>query len=520
MAARELSQRKQKIATFECMNHCDNEVARVYLRLAHWDLNKAQKLWNEYKAMNNNELHAFFKWYETLKYGDNIEYLYTSIKNNTYWVNVKIQYKAGLSIDISTDYGSDSINLKSIIKEYKNKGRLVLRAANTHLLKIVFDNNYDQRIQNDLEINESVTLPLSEPFYFKQKSKEYLIYAHRNGVYKYDMTTHEMVKIISTQFKFSKEAPACVQNEAGDKLYTFQGNVLYEFHNINDMTVLNNTFYIIGMGQSYDLRQIIVYKVFIIKNEFHLFCLNEGIEKTIHIKMDMEQKTPKKIIGIKHAVKNMRFIPKLLKIFYVKKLNKLFAIDPYIGSYNEKTQIYKKKLYSCDIGNNCKWSMRKLELKDTFNIGSFECNECIVCYEVIMILFSNLGIFVIDLERMNVFNINKQSFVPQLIIHPHKAMIMPRYPGKIDCVVNNEENMIYGLHFGLYKGHLVYDHIERLRTQFFRFKMELMQLLPNEILMKAELIINGYCKQGLDDMIIPNELINCILVFYLGHKHI
>ena len=47
------------------------------------------------------------------------------------------------------------------------------------------------------------------------------------------------------------------------------------------------------------------------------------------------------------------------------------------------------------------------------------------------------------------------------------------HPGKIDLIVNDEGNKLFGFHFGKH---------QRVRSDFFHFEMDLMDLIPNEFL--------------------------------------
>ena len=250
----------------------------------------------------------------------------------------------------------------------------------------------------------------------------------------------------------------------------------------------------------------IIYKVFLINEQYHIFAAKEGNHecKTIHYKYDIASQRMTKMVGIDYNdICQLPGIPKLLKILYVKKLNKFIAIDSdmrdiYIeydwASFTKSIEIkktnYVKKIYCCDLNNNYKWSMKKVILRNiNYFIGRFECNGAIVCYETILVLFCNIGTFTIDLLTMKAYNANKQPFGPELCLKvgipketkdvkiPEECLgdipkdelereeeekIRRGYPGKIDCVLNEDGNKMYGFHFGM-------PQEQGLRTDFFHF---------------------------------------------------
>ena len=86
--------------------------------------------------------------------------------------------------------------------------------------------------------------------------------------------------------------------------------------------------------------------------------------------------------------------PRLIKISYIEKLQKIIFINPYIDIQNRNGQ-YIKHIYNYNYNIDDIFYVQRVLLNDVHNMGYFTCNGCIICYQTTMIFVCNLVIFCI-----------------------------------------------------------------------------------------------------------------------------
>ena len=516
-------------------------------------------------ALSAKEIEAIFasdfKWLSSLRVNDDVEYFtgsnwlrarITKIKSTiitlaqtslsldkekyilTFIVNVEMPAIDRIKWNDSRERFEDKPSIKKLLC-IPNK--LQISPLGTHLLKL----NY---IQHEWELRDKLNrypvsemIKLSDPIYYKDKqtNNEFVIVGDHNGLYQFNITQNMKMSKISQDIFFQK-IPIFIDNGDGFdlcKLEILDGNILKSFNGktIDFSFLMENTLF---------AEAKIIQKVFLINGQYHIFAIyqDQHESKTIHYKYCVETEKMTKVRSISMATRyvfEQGKIPKLMKIFYVRKLNKFIAIDPHIGITRNNGD-YIKKIYFCDIKNNHKWSMKKVSLNFNKNMGNYECNGCVICHDTIMMLLCNIGVFAINLVTMEACNINQQSFGHELCVKKgfptrssdnscpemmiirnskdpkgkmreltanweecwelkklydkkeeiRKSKLRLLCPGKIDLIVNEKENKLYGFHFGMF---------EHARTDFFHFELDLFDLIPNEFLFKSQLIIYGYCRR-------------------------
>ena len=399
--------------------------------------------------------------------------------------------------------------------------------------------NYDEKgFEREYTEYHANIVKICGPIYHQDNisNNEYIIISDSKGLYQCDMTEYNKISTIEFkriyEFQSKKMSNAAIivtnGNEVDlDNIHVIHQNSIKIVRKPDEMKERERIMQYIRdidpgrlrcglyedketMNIDFEFGNSVIYKAILINDQYHLFCFDakENVwwkPRTHHFRMDKNGKVTK-IITIKSGKDFKKGeIPKLLEIFYIKKMNKIIAIDPDINS-KQQNGSYIKKIYSCDIANNYKWSMNKVRLNNIKNMGYHKWNGCINIYEIYLVLFCNLGIFVIDLQKMKSYNINKRSFGPELRSFDGVD------PGKMHLVVNEKKHMLYGFHFRF---------IAQFKDHFFppyaNLKVDLFELLPNEFPTKSKLIISGLCREMEEKnktIMVPAALTSLIDAYY------